>query len=211
MIVALRPSPTPTVPSSYSSDDDEEEDTPSYEPYATPPYPECKGDQSYYVGLKCIGLSPRHGYEKGAMVGMYYRGLGIRDIGKFEGYAEAQDDNPVDRFAVAIYREDGRQVGWLPRGDVQTHTMIKSRGGRVHCYGYIAIRGIGRDSREPIGFYAHICLEYDLELVTERNAPYKTDDKFYPYEKGAVQRLLAETQGGAVPSEESDPGMDKEA
>jgi len=175
-------------------EDDEDSDTPHYEPYAKPPYPECEGEQAYYVGLKSIGLSARHGYEKTQMVGMYYRELDICDIGKFEGYAEAQTDNPHDPHAVAIYREDGLHLGFLCRGESLVHALILKQGGRVHCYGYICIRGIGCTTREPIGFYAHVCVEVEPEAVTERNAPYNTTDKFYTYEPGALQKMLEEYQ-----------------
>lgn len=52
--------------------------------------------QEYYRGYKAIGLTPRKGYGKFPIKGLYYRGLRDSDIGKFDGYAVAETDNKVD-------------------------------------------------------------------------------------------------------------------
>lgn len=145
--------------------------------------------QDYYVGEKCIGLSARKGYSKIPMVGMMHRNLDRSDLGKFEGWAEAETDNEHDPYAIAIYREDYIHVGYLPRGNSELHELIESEGGRVHCYGFIACERLD-DYGEPEYYYAAVCVETDKDLVVERNKPYDTTDKFYEYNEGDLQETL---------------------
>lgn len=161
--------------------------------YLDPPYP-VQQKQAYYVGKKLIGLSPRKGYSRGWLVGMSYRGLQLTDIGKFEGYAEAQQDNPHDPHAIAIYREDHTHVGYLMRGQHDVWEHIQQQGGYVHVYGYIACKGILAQDEKPVGWYAEVCVEVDPLQVVDRNAPYKTTDKFYTYTSGWLQNFLSEKQ-----------------
>lgn len=164
--------------------------------YLDPPYP-VQQKQAYYVGKKLIGLSPRKGYSRGWLVGMSYRGLLLTDIGKFEGYAEAQPNNPHDPHAIAIYREDHTHVGYLMRGQQEVWEHIRQQGGYVHVYGYIACKGILAQDEKPVGWHAEVCVEVDPVQVIERNAPYKTTDKFYPYTPGWLQTFLSEKQQAA--------------
>lgn len=162
--------------------------------YKTPTEDVALGDgQDYYVGWKTIGLTARAGYEKMDMVGMKHRALGPNDLGKFEGYAEAEDDNEHDPYAIAIYREDYTHVGFLERGNSFLHDYISEQGGVVHCYGYIACGGFD-EIGYPKNYYAEVCVETDAEEVKKRNKPYKTDDKFYDYEEGELQRMLEASQ-----------------
>lgn len=161
--------------------------------YLDPPYP-VQQKQAYYVGKKLIGLSPRKGYSRGWLVGMSYRGLLLTDIGKFEGYAEAQPNNPHDPHAIAIYREDHTHVGYLMRGQQEVWEHIRQQGGYVHVYGYIACKGILAQDEKPVGWYAEVCVEVDPLQVVKRNDPYKTTDKFYPYTPGWLQTFLSEKQ-----------------
>lgn len=149
--------------------------------------------QDYYVGWKTIGLSARAGYEKMDMVGMQYRAIDENDLGKFEGYAEAEDNNQEDPYAIAIYREDHTKVGFLKRGNYPLHDYIEDQGGIVHCYGYIACYGLDGNGT-PTKYYAEVCVETDVNEVKKRNKPYNTNDKFYNYEEGELKALLDESQ-----------------
>ena len=128
--------------------------------------------QEYYRGYKTIGLTPRKGYGKFPIKGLYYRGLRDSDIGKFDGYAVAETDNKVDPFAVAIYREDDLHLGYIPAGNYALSEYIRQNNGVVHCYGYVAVDYGNR-------FYGEVCIETDKSKVQSRNKPYDTDDKYY--------------------------------
>lgn len=41
-----------------------------------------------------------------------------------------EPDNPYDKFAIAVFTEEGQQIGYLPKGDVKLAIHI-DRGGRV--------------------------------------------------------------------------------
>lgn len=158
-----------------------------------PQYITLSPKQQYYASWKTIGLTARSGYQKFTMVGMAHRSISARALGKFEGYAVAQTDNLYDKYAIAIFREDTKHVGFLRRGNVKLHHYIAKQGGMVHCYGYIACRKFER-GRVLDGFYAEVCVETDVAEVKIRNKPYNTDDKFYDYEKGKLQELLKMSQ-----------------
>lgn len=115
-------------------------------------------------------------------------------IGKFEGYASTDEHNEHDPYAVAIYREDHIHLGFLPKGSVKMHDYIEEQGGVVHCYGYVACRGVDADTEEPSGFYAAVCVENDWVEVAERNKEYNTTDKYYIYEEGELKAFLEDRQ-----------------
>ncbi|MBR5850170.1 MAG: hypothetical protein IKZ12_03825 [Alistipes sp.] len=175
-------------------DEDEWEKSQALPLHKPHPTPALSAAQAYYVGEKCIGLSPRKGYSKLALVGMYFQKLGSTHLGKFEGYAQALTEHPVDPHAIAIYREDGLQLGYLPRGNKALHQLIRHEGGKVHCYGYLACARIHPTSGKPVKHYAEVCVETDRSQVVLRNKPYDTEDKFYPYETGLLQKLLETSQ-----------------
>lgn len=52
-------------------------------------------------------------------------------------------------------------------------------------------------AEKPVGWYAEVCVEVDPVQVIERNAPYKTTDKFYTYTPGWLQTFLSEKQQAA--------------
>ena len=52
-------------------------------------------------------------------------------------------------------------------------------------------------AERPVGWYAEVCVEVDPVQVIERNAPYKTTDKFYTYTPGWLQTFLSEKQQAA--------------
>lgn len=142
--------------------------------------------QEYFCGIKCIGCSKRKGYTTREIKGMGYRDLSLHDIGRFEGYAEAEVGNKYDPYAIAIYREDYTHVGYLPAGDFELHDYITDQGGYVHCIGYIACYNNGV-------FYGEVSVESDKDLVRVRNKLYDTE-KFYVYSEGELLRFLEEQQ-----------------
>lgn len=69
------------------------------------------------------------------------------DVGGFFGTVEPQPDNPHDPKALAIYRDDGKHLGYIPAAD---HQRFKERfgpidGGRLYLVGFIAV-----DTQAPI-------------------------------------------------------------
>lgn len=124
--------------------------------------------QRYYIGDKCIGLSPRKGYNKFPIAGVYFRNLPITMIGKFNGYAISQNDNEYDEYAIAIYDDKATHLGFLPRGISSLHSYILNEGAMVHAYGYIGCHDDGE-------MYGEVCVETDKNLVTKRNKPYAVD------------------------------------
>lgn len=126
---------------------------------------ELSEDQKYYLGTKCIGLSPRKGYEKFEIMGCYYRKLPLKMVGKFNGYAVAQLDNKYDPYTIAIYNDNGIHLGFLPRDNLKLHTYIICEGKSVHAYGYIGCNGLG-------SMYGEVCVETDKTIVTKRNKLY---------------------------------------
>ena len=179
-------------PSPLNTSKNEEIDPYDYSEYP-PEY--MSVEQGYYVGEKCIGLTPRKGYRKFPMVGMKYRDLDFTYLGKFEGYAHSEFCNEADEYAIAIYREDEEHVGYLPRGNKRLHELIDNEGGYVHCYGYIACRGIHRVTDEPAVWYAEVCVESNKYAVSGRNKEYSTPDKFYPFTEGGLKDFLDLKQG----------------
>lgn len=61
-----------------------------------------------------LWLPRKKGYAKFNMVGMFHRGLGRSNLGEFEGYAKAERSNAYDAYAVAIYNNGGKHLGYLP-------------------------------------------------------------------------------------------------
>lgn len=120
--------------------------------------------QQYYIGNKCIGLSPRKGYEKFSIAGVFYRNLPVSMVGKFNGYAIAETDNRYDPYAIAIYNDEGIHLGFLKKGNKALHSYIIGENGKVHAYGYLA----WNDS----GMYGETCVEVNKNLVTKRNKAY---------------------------------------
>lgn len=69
--------------------------------------------------------------------GLSHRGITKKDIGVFYGYALAQTDNQYDKYAVAIYNENGKHIGFAPANYATLHQSILDRGGKVYCCGII--------------------------------------------------------------------------
>ena len=92
----------------------------------------------YYSKGYIVWLETRKGFDKFSMVGMYYRNLKRRDIGKFEGYAKADKLNPYDLYAVAIYDDNNKHLGFLPAGNKKMYDLILENGGTLPAYGVIS-------------------------------------------------------------------------
>jgi len=129
---------------------------------------ELSEDQKYYIGDKVIGLSPRKGYIKSGIAGVYYRNLPLTIIGKFNGYAIAETNNSHDDYAIAIYNDNAIHLGFMPGGSAKLHKYILENERKVHAYGYIGCDGRG-------SMYGEVCVENDHTQVTKRNRPYKID------------------------------------
>lgn len=96
-------------------------------------------NNNYYTsGYNNIWLEKRKGFTKYQMVGMYYRKLKKSDIGKFEGYAKAEKYNAHDPFAVSIYNNMGKHLGYLPSGNKYIHGLILENNQSLPVYGYIS-------------------------------------------------------------------------
>jgi|WetSurMetagenome_2_1015567.scaffolds.fasta_scaffold109652_1 hypothetical protein len=124
--------------------------------------------QHYYADGKCIGLSARKGYTKMPIVGMHYANVSLYEIGRFNGYAIAQTSNEYDPYAIAIFNDNGKRIGYTPAGQNELHDYIIEEGGKVHAYGYLAC-----NKNYHYKFYAEACIESNKNLVTVRNKPYK--------------------------------------
>ena len=111
-------------------------------------------DEYYYdTYIKTISLYKRKDYESRSIVGMTYRYLSMSDLGKFNGFAQAEDDNEFDDFAAAIYNDRGKHLGYIPRDDEEMHEYITDNFGSVNAYGYVAYS-------ENEGYYGEVCIEY---------------------------------------------------
>lgn len=58
------------------------------------------------------------------------------DIGGFIGYIAPEPNNAYDKNAIAVYRNDGKQVGYIPRDDIASLKRWASQPS-LPCIGYI--------------------------------------------------------------------------
>ena len=82
-----------------------------------------------------ISKSVDEQYEKFSIHGISFCNIKISDIGDFEGYAKAELDNKYDKYAVSIFRDDGKRLGYAPGGSATLHSFIVDHGGKVYAYG----------------------------------------------------------------------------
>lgn len=72
------------------------------------------------------------------MAGTNMNGLTRKDVKKFRGQAIAEPDNLYDSNAVAIIREDGKKLGYIPAERAErVATKLAKYGGSVSCVGEI--------------------------------------------------------------------------
>ena len=82
------------------------------------------------------------------------------DIRAFLGYIEAEPNNPYDKNAIAIYRNDGKQLGYVPRED--TLQVKRAMGGEnLPCIGFILDGDI-------VDYWGRITIVKGDERFTER-------------------------------------------
>lgn len=69
------------------------------------------------------------------IAGVKYRNT-KKDIGGFLGYISPEPDNPHDKNAIAVYRNDGKLVGYIPKDETRSFRRWSSRT-EIPCVGYI--------------------------------------------------------------------------
>ena len=77
------------------------------------------------------------GYKRFTLKGLSYRNIKNRDIGNFSGYVKAEPENIHDKYAVAIYRNDGKHLGYTPANYMTFQAYILENGGTSPAYGSI--------------------------------------------------------------------------
>ena len=93
-----------------------------------------------------------HGYKRVRIKGTSFKNLKLSDIGTFEGVAVAEYNNEYDDYAIAIYDNKNKHIGYAPANNVLLHDYITRKGGRVPLYGYI--NGNGEY------YWGEACIEY---------------------------------------------------
>lgn len=124
--------------------------------------------RKHFIGEYSLKVDILKGYRHIPIVGTFYReDVTLLDIGWFNGYAAIEPNNPYDSSAIAIYRDDHKQIGYLPKGNLQMFKYIKAQGGKVHAYGVLAY-DCWSDS-----WYGYAIIEDDCSLVKCRNAKFE--------------------------------------
>lgn len=114
------------------------------------------------------------GYTTKPLVGTFAReDVTLFDIGYFNGFAMIEPQNEYDSTAVAIWRDDEKKLGYIPKGNIGLFNYIASQGGVVHVFGYL-----GYDCWADKWMGA-VAVEFNLDSVETRNAYIKTDWSFY--------------------------------
>ncbi len=122
--------------------------------------------QRYFIGEHSITFDVLKGYTYKDIVGTFYRpDVTLFDVGWFNGYAAIEPSNSYDGFAVAIYRDDHKQIGYIPKGNVALFNYIRAQGGYVHAYGALAYDCWSNR------WYGLVAIEDDASMVEVRNAP----------------------------------------
>ena len=69
--------------------------------------------------------------------GLKYKSISDSDVAYFVGKAVSVI-NPHDRYAIEIVREDGKKLGFIPKGNVRMYNYIQTLPSKsVVCYGWI--------------------------------------------------------------------------
>ncbi len=117
-----------------------------------------------------INLLVQNGYVKHKLVGMSFLNIPFHKVGEFRGYAEAQTGGIENGDTIAVYNEEGVQMGFIARGYKELYDYILTKGGTVDAYGYLASMEINTD------FYGEICIEFKA-LQTQEHRLLKEDRK----------------------------------
>ncbi len=95
--------------------------------------------RKYFISYKPFSLELLPGYSSFPFIGTQYReDVTIEDIGWFNGFAFCELTNPHDKHAIAIYREDGKKLGYIPRGELDLFYNIFEQGCMTHVYGALS-------------------------------------------------------------------------
>ena len=96
------------------------------------------------------------------IAGAQYRNT-IQDVGGFLGYVRSEPTNPYDKNAIAIYRNDNKQVGYIPKDETKDFREWSAKE-NLPCIGFI------KDGDE-VPFYGKVKIidsdkdETDLEVI----------------------------------------------
>lgn len=93
------------------------------------------GDEDYLAGYYSGFVD--QGYDCFEIKGTSFRGLSKSDVGTFDGKAIAETNNIYDNYAIAIYGNYGKLLGYIPKGQKDIHQYILSKGGEARAVGYI--------------------------------------------------------------------------
>ena len=69
------------------------------------------------------------------IAGVQYRN-DVQDIGGFLGYVRSEPTNPHDKNAIAIYRNDGKHVGYIPKDETKDFREWSAKE-NLPCVGFI--------------------------------------------------------------------------
>ncbi|MDR1938170.1 MAG: HIRAN domain-containing protein [Tannerellaceae bacterium] len=100
------------------------------------------------------------GYKRFSIKGISHYGIKDSDLGYFSGYAEAETNNEYDQYAVAIYRNDGKQLGHAPANYMTLHESILDKGGKVPAWGVI--------EKSNEGYYGDVYIEFNPDYFHDK-------------------------------------------
>lgn len=69
------------------------------------------------------------------IAGVQYRN-GAQDVGGFLGYVRSEPTNPHDKNAIAIYRNDGKHIGYIPKDELKDFREWSAKE-NLPCVGFI--------------------------------------------------------------------------
>lgn len=73
--------------------------------------------------------------RKFEMMGIYYRNLPKSEEGQFIGFVQAEE-NPHDKYAVAVYKDNHLHIGYVPRGRKRlSDSLHEWHSGKVFAWG----------------------------------------------------------------------------
>lgn len=79
-----------------------------------------------------VSTSPDYFCE---IAGVQYRN-GIQDVGGFLGYVCSEPTDPHDKNAIAIYRNDGKHIGYIPKDEIKDFREWSAKE-NLPCVGFI--------------------------------------------------------------------------
>lgn len=95
--------------------------------------------RKYFIAYKPFPIDVLSGYTTFPFIGTQYRdNITIEDVGWFNGFAFCEVTNQYDNKAIAIYREDGKLLGYIPKGETDLFFNIFEQGCIVHAYGALS-------------------------------------------------------------------------